>query len=264
MPGPGNAGTEWNAAGTILFSAGGGAGQIYSVAATGGEPKLIMPFDKARGEANQHMPQFLPDGRRFLFLLGGNEKVQGVYVASLDSPADRRQVTAGWVRHVYASGHLLFVRDGTLLALRFDPEHAVPSGEPVTIATTVAAWSSNPGMTWFAASPVGHARLLFGRQRDPPNAARMGGSQGPAARHGGRARDVRPDRVVTRRAKCGDGDHRRRGAIRPVGDGRRARRRRAASPPRHGTSATRCGPPTAARWPSSRGRRRMRACGAKA
>ncbi len=155
MPGPGNAGTEWNAAGTILFSAGAGGGHIYSVAATGGEPKLIMPFDKARGEANQHMPQFLPDGRRFLFLLGGNEKVQGVYVASLDSPADRRQVTAGWVRHVYASGHLLFVRDGTLLALRFDPEHAVPSGEPVTIATTVAAWSSNPGITWFAASPSG-------------------------------------------------------------------------------------------------------------
>ena len=27
MPGPGNAGTEWNAAGTILFSAGGGDGQ---------------------------------------------------------------------------------------------------------------------------------------------------------------------------------------------------------------------------------------------
>ena len=39
------------------------AGRIYSVAATGGDAKLLMTLDKARGETNHHMPQFLPDGR---------------------------------------------------------------------------------------------------------------------------------------------------------------------------------------------------------
>ena len=97
VPPGGEGGIDWNESGTILFSAGGNAGQIYSVAATGGEAKPLMPLDKARGETNHHMPQFLPDGHRFLFAVGG-DKVAGVYVASLATPTDRRQVVAVWGR----------------------------------------------------------------------------------------------------------------------------------------------------------------------
>jgi eukaryotic-like serine/threonine-protein kinase len=160
VPG-GEAGIDWNESGTILFSAGGTSGQIYSVAAAGGEAKPLMTLDKARGETNHHMPQFLPDGRRFLFLVGG-EKVGGVYVASLATPTDRRQVVTGWRRSVYASGHLLFVRDGTLLAQPFDPEQAAPSGEPVTIASSVASWTNNAAFGWFAASPAGTLAYFSG------------------------------------------------------------------------------------------------------
>ncbi len=122
-----------------------------------------MTLDKARGETNHHMPQFLPDGHRFLFAVG-SEKVGGVYVASLATPTDRRQVVAVWGRSVYASGHLLFVRDGTLLAQPFDPEQAAPSGEPVTIASSVVGWAVNAGFAWFAASPAGTLAYLSGTQ----------------------------------------------------------------------------------------------------
>ena len=125
--------------------------------------KPLMTLDKARGETNHHMPQFLPDGHRFLFAVGG-DKVAGVYVASLATPTDRRQVVAVWGRRVYASGHLLFVRDGTLLAQPFDPEQAAPSGEPVTIASSVVGWAVNAGFAWFAASPAGTLAYFSGTQ----------------------------------------------------------------------------------------------------
>ena len=159
MPGSGNGGTDWSAAGTILFSAGGGAGIIYSVAATGGDAKPLTALD--RGEANHHAPQFLPDGRRFLFLIGGGEKA-GVYVASLGAPKERQLVVTGAIRRVYAAGHLLFVRDGTLLAQPFDPEKAALSGGPVAIASSVATWASGPAYAWFDVSPAGTLAYLSG------------------------------------------------------------------------------------------------------
>jgi Tol biopolymer transport system component len=114
-----------------------------------------MAPDKARGENDHHTPQFLPDGRRFLFVINGDEKAAGLYVASLTAPAERRRVAPGWVRRVYASGHLLFVREGTLLAQPFDVERATPGGEPVAIARSVATWVANPGLGWFGASAQG-------------------------------------------------------------------------------------------------------------
>jgi Tol biopolymer transport system component len=161
MPSPGTAGADWNAAGTILFSAGGGAGLIYSVAATGGDAKPITTLDKSRGEALHHAPQFLPDGRHFLFLIGDGEKA-GVYMASLGAPSARQLVAPGWMRRVYAAGHLLFVRDGTLLAQPFDAGKGVLSGEPVAIAPSVASWSVNEAFAWFAVSPAGTLAYFSG------------------------------------------------------------------------------------------------------
>jgi len=41
LPAEGNGGTDWSEAGTILFSAGGGSGRIYAVAATGGDTRPL-------------------------------------------------------------------------------------------------------------------------------------------------------------------------------------------------------------------------------
>jgi Tol biopolymer transport system component len=164
LPSPGNLGGDWNEEGTILFSAGGGGARIYSVAATGGDARPLTTLDTARGEQSHHTPQFLPDGHRFLFLVGaGDQEASGLYLASLETPDERHQVAPGWVHRAYAAGHLLFVRDGTLLAQPFDAERGEASGEPVTVASAVAAWTSNPGMGWFAVSPAGTLASLSGQ-----------------------------------------------------------------------------------------------------
>ena len=162
MPSSGNGGSDWNAAGTILFSAGGGSGLIYSVAAMGGDAKQLTSLDASRGETSHHSPQFLPDGRRFLFLVNGSDKAAGVYVASVGAPGERQQVAPGWMRRVYAAGHLLFVRDSNLLAQPFDAERAALSGGPVAIASSVVTWAFGPAFAWFGVSPAGTLAYISG------------------------------------------------------------------------------------------------------
>jgi Tol biopolymer transport system component len=158
MPSGGNGGTSWNAAGTILFSAGADKGLIYSVAAMGGEAKVLMTL--APGERDHHAPQFLPDGRRFLSLISGERA--GVYVTSVEAPNERRLVAPGGTRRVYAAGHLLFVRDGTLFAQPFDAEKGALSGGPVAIASSVVTWASGPAYAWFDVSPAGTLAYFSG------------------------------------------------------------------------------------------------------
>jgi serine/threonine protein kinase len=79
-------GGAWNRDGTILFS---GTDGLFKVAASSGVPARVTQIDTARQESAHGYPQFLPDGKRFLyFIQSTNENVQGVYVSSLDRHRD--------------------------------------------------------------------------------------------------------------------------------------------------------------------------------
>jgi Tol biopolymer transport system component len=162
MPRQGAGGLAWSGTGTILFSTGGDTGQIYSVAANGGDPKLLIAVGKSGGGTFHHIPEFLPDGRRFLFSTFGGGNTGGTYVASVDAPGERQRLVQGGRRRVYAGGHLLFVREGTLFAQPFDPKRAVLGGEPVAIAPSVSTWTNNEGYGWFAVSPAGTLAYFSG------------------------------------------------------------------------------------------------------
>jgi Tol biopolymer transport system component len=147
---------SWNRKGIIVFESGGaGNARLYSVMAAGGEAKPLTVPDVSRSENAHHAASFLPDGRHFLFTVGSaQEKTTGVYVASLDAPEERRRLLPGTKRVVYSSGHLLFVRDGTLVAQPFDTKRLEVSGEPVPIAQDVSHHlPSGGGWGFFSASP---------------------------------------------------------------------------------------------------------------
>lgn len=131
LPGGFTAGGDWTGDGTILFSAGGMTARLYTVAASGGEAKPLTSHDKSRGEAAHFWPELLPDGRRFLFQVLAEGDGQGLYVASLDAPHERRRLLSTLTRADVQAGRLLFVRDRTLLVARGVPSRvtATPGNE---------------------------------------------------------------------------------------------------------------------------------------
>jgi len=91
------------------------------------------------GQGSHRWPQFLPDGRRFIFMAAlGQAQTRGVYVASLDGGEPTRVMVAE-THTAYAPGYLLRVAQGVLVAQRFDEAHATLTGEPFPVAQAVGA-----------------------------------------------------------------------------------------------------------------------------
>ena len=79
---------------------------------------------------------FLPDGTHYLYMAAnftGQKGVNGIYVGSLDSNEKRFVVEAAANVAYAAPGYLIFYRDKTLLAQRFDLKRFAVTGEPTTI-----------------------------------------------------------------------------------------------------------------------------------
>jgi Tol biopolymer transport system component len=160
-------GGDWAEDGTLLFSAGGMSARLYTVSASGGEARPLTALDESRGETAHWWPRLLPDGRHFLFQVAAREpERQGLYLASLDEPGARRRLLPTPTRADYQAGHLLFVRDETLLAQPFDVTRGSPTGEPSAVAFSVAAWREVPSWGWFSAQGGGLLAYAEGAGRE--------------------------------------------------------------------------------------------------
>jgi len=152
---PGRGGA-WNREGVILFVAGGSA-PLRRVPAAGGVPSPVTTLD-SQTELSHRWPHFLPDGRRFLYWRRTTDREKnGVVVASLDDKPDskdRKRLLAGDSMAVYSAGHLLFEREGTLMAQPFDASKLAFGGEPFPVVQQVMG-GSPPGWVAFSASPGG-------------------------------------------------------------------------------------------------------------
>ncbi len=133
-------GGSWSRDGVIVFSPNGGGASIQRVAAAGGAPAEVT---KTKGD--QGYPVFLPDGRHFLYLArGGSTEKSGIFVSSLDGTENRR-ILADVSGVVFAppardegTGHILFIRENTLIAAPFDAASAQIAGDPFPVAEGVS------------------------------------------------------------------------------------------------------------------------------
>jgi serine/threonine protein kinase/Tol biopolymer transport system component len=159
-------GGSWNRDGVILFVPHLNAG-VHRVAASGGTPAPVTTPDASQEESSHLSPHFLPDGRRFLYLVtGGQQGETGVYLASLDKPEKRRLLTASSGAVFAPPGYLLFVRDGSLLAQAFDAGGQQVTGEALRIADQMEGGGFGRG--GFTASNTGV--LVYGsRNANAPN-----------------------------------------------------------------------------------------------
>ncbi|HKF67866.1 MAG TPA: protein kinase, partial [Vicinamibacterales bacterium] len=131
---PGGLGGTWNRADVILFASN-TPNSLMRVSGTGGTPTLVP-----RGAPGkfQMFPSFLPDGNRFLFVAGPDRpELQGVYIASLDSPEVRRLMEADAQAVYVPPGYLVTMKQGLLLAAPFDAGRGAVTGEAVPVAQGV-------------------------------------------------------------------------------------------------------------------------------
>jgi len=139
------AGGTWNSGGVILFAVGSGS-PILRVPVSGGQPTAATELRTSRlGVRAGHIsPRFLPDGRHFLYVARGD----GLFVGQLDSTDSRRLIGPDVDRTaVYTADHLLYLRQGSLMAQRFDAVGLNLIGGPFPLAEAVAAVDAPSGST---------------------------------------------------------------------------------------------------------------------
>ncbi|HEX7779914.1 MAG TPA: protein kinase, partial [Vicinamibacterales bacterium] len=142
-------GGTWNPQGVIVF---GSTTGLYSVAAEGGRPTPLTTVTAAEG--GHFWPSFLPDGRRFLFLVwAGQSADRYIEAGSLDSK-DRTRITSAASNAVYATGHVIFWRDRSIYSQGFDPDRLTVKGEAIRLADGVPH-NPNSGRAGFGVSETG-------------------------------------------------------------------------------------------------------------
>jgi len=132
-------GGTWNKDGVIVFTPH-VRGGLFQVLASGGTPTSISNPDASRGETSHRWPMFLPDGKHYLYLaanFAGQKGVDAIFVGSLDSKEKTFVVEASANAAYAAPGYLLFYRDKTLLAQRFDLKRFSLTGEPAIIVSDI-------------------------------------------------------------------------------------------------------------------------------
>jgi Tol biopolymer transport system component len=147
---PFGAGGSWNNDGVVVFAPS-VLGGLFRITKVGDAPEALTA---AVSPLAHHSPQFLPDGRHFIFHVRGSNSERGVYVGSLDGTEPRKLVEGETAGVVTKSGHLLFVRQRTLFAQPLDMDGLKLTGQPVAVADEVAV-DTFAGIAAVAASAAG-------------------------------------------------------------------------------------------------------------
>jgi serine/threonine-protein kinase len=129
--GPGGA---WGPGDTIVYPTEKGLAEI---AASGGTSRLLSP--EQRGTTNALFPDFLPDGQTLLVSSssGDNAEDRSIDLMTISTGERRVLVQRGIMPRYLPTGHLVFLRGGALMAVRFDVDRREVVGTPVEVLTGV-------------------------------------------------------------------------------------------------------------------------------
>jgi len=131
-------GGSWSSSGVILFSD--RQSHLFAVPETGGDKTAATGLEEGHDVAHQ-APFFLPDGREFLYyVVGSTPETSGTFLGALNSNERVRLLDSSSSSVSFAEpGYLLFVRDGNIMAQRFNRAQRRITGAPQPIASTQTA-----------------------------------------------------------------------------------------------------------------------------
>jgi len=148
-------GAGWGRAGEIAFASDG----LWTVPDSGGEPERILESDSS----SLFSPVFLPDGHTVVFTESSSSGWSEAHVSSIDLATKERKtlLTSASDAQLSPTGHLVFMRDASLLAVPLDAARVEVVGAAVPLLAGImqsvnARTSANEtGMGQFALSDSG-------------------------------------------------------------------------------------------------------------
>src|SRR5262245_54581379 len=149
-------GGSWSRRGVIVFAPA-AFGGLFRVDEAGGTATQVTTTDQAA--VTHRLPWFLPDGRHLLFFSGTSVLAEknGISVLDVDAKEVTPLLTVNSGGRYVAPGWLVFVRDRTLMAQRFDTATLRLSGEALPIADKIRF---NPNR-WTGAYALSDTGLLL-------------------------------------------------------------------------------------------------------
>ncbi|MBM4195170.1 MAG: hypothetical protein FJ202_12445 [Gemmatimonadetes bacterium] len=139
-------GAQWLEDGNIVFTRG---GALWRVPAAGGSAVQLTQLDTNRGEVLHGWPTVVEGTTTILFAAITGLGRGAAHIESLDLVTGTRRVVvdSGSAPAYAASGHLVFFRDGALLAAPFDPERVTLAGPAVRV-------TENLGLAALTGTPI--------------------------------------------------------------------------------------------------------------
>ncbi len=161
----GGGGGTWADGDTLYFVAE-NPGGLSRVAAAGGQSEEVAKFDFANGERVYKFPSALPGGKAILFTVAtvDAESFDDAHIAVFLTATGQKKVLVDGGTHprFSPSGHLVYARNGQLLAVRFDPDRLEVSGQPFTVLEGVLM-SRNTGVANFDIAASGDLAYIPGK-----------------------------------------------------------------------------------------------------
>ncbi len=151
-------GASWGSDNTIVFQF--NVGSLLRVSASGGNPETLKTL---KDEASNRWPKFVPGSQVVLYagsqtVAWANAVVRGYSIKS----GEQRDLFPGGTRPGYTStGHLLFVQQGTLMAVPFNPQRLEIFGTPVPTVERIMH-SNYSGVAQYSVSDSGSLAYVSG------------------------------------------------------------------------------------------------------
>ena len=164
--GPECRGASWTPRHEIVLAAAPATG-LSIVSAEGGAPRMLTKLDFAKGERTHRWPDALPSGH-ILFTIayaGSASFDEGeIAVASPDDGERHRVVRQGSCGRYSPSGHVVYMRGGSMMAVAFDAARLEAGGAALPVADRVMTQPTGAG--YFAFSTTGCLLHLTGDAQD--------------------------------------------------------------------------------------------------
>ena len=114
---------------------------------SGGKPQQVLALNESKSERADLWPQFLPDGKHFVFYQQTDlAETSGVYAGSLEQ-AEYRRLFTSQTNAVYSavspdspkSGYLLYINERILMAQQFNAGRLETADDPIALANDIGA-----------------------------------------------------------------------------------------------------------------------------